>query len=261
MERYIRLAAIILCLLAAVAAHAQQPGRLTRNDAINIAGMQRMLSQRILKAYCEVGLAESYGDPQGRLASAVNRFDTNLSQLEAFAKAPDIRQALGQVRELWPTYKKLALSVPTRIGAQRLMALNRKLLPAANNVVVKMEKDYGTATGKWVNMAGRQRMLSQRIAMFYLMRIWGVATEEDNRDAARASDEYSAALKTLGAVQRNTDDMKALIDTMGSQLVFIESAVGKKDNNLSFIVTVTSEKMLANADRLTALYAEMDPAK
>jgi hypothetical protein len=261
MERYIRFAAMIVCLLVSVASHAQQAGRLTQNDAINIAGMQRMLSQRILKAYCEVGLAESYGDPKGRLASAVNRFDTNLSQLEGFAKAPDIQQALEQVRELWPTYKKLALSAPTRVGAQRLMALNRKLLPAANNVVVKMEKDYGTATGKWVNMAGRQRMLSQRIAMFYLMRIWGVATDEDDSDAAQASDEYSTALKTLGAVERNTDGMKVLIDTMGSQLAFIESAVDKKGDNLSFIVTITSEKMLQNADQLTSLYAEMDRAK
>lgn len=261
MKRYTRLAAVVFCVLVSVALHAEQRGQLTQNDAINIAGMQRMLSQRILKAYCEVGLGESYGNPQKRLADAVNKFDTNLHQLEGFIQKPAIQQSLNKVLAVWPHYKELAFNKPTRDGARQLMTINRKLLPLANDVVVNMQKSYGTATGKWVNIAGRQRMLSQRIAMFYLMHIWGVSTADDDKNAAKAADEYGKALKTLAAVKQNTKETKTLIDTMGSQIAFIEQAVTEKGDNLSFIVTVTSEKMLKNADRLTALYAEMDKKK
>lgn len=257
MNRYIRLIGGLLCILLAGVAHAEWRGRMTQNDAIDIAGMQRMLSQRIMKAYCEVGLAESYGTPQSQLKQAVDMFDANLYQLDGFVKTPDIRKALDQVRAVWPDYKALALMAPSREGARQLMTLNRKLLPLAQAVVVRMAKDYGTATGKMVNIAGRQRMLSQRIAMFYLMHIWGVATEQDDKDAKQAAVEYATALKTLRAFSGNTDEMNKLIDDMGDGLHFIEHAVDEKGDNLSFIVAVTSEKMLENADKLTAAYAKM----
>ncbi len=255
-----RLGVVVLLLWSCVL-HAEWQGRMTQNQAIDIAGMQRMLSQRILKAYCEIGLNESFGDPQDQLNRAVAIFDSNLLQLESFVEPGEIKDALQQVKEVWPAYKDLALKAPTREGARKLMELNRKLLPLAHQVVVQMEKGYGTSAGKWVNIAGRQRMLSQRMAMFYLMHIWGVAAPEDEQAADKATQEYGDAIDVLRTFDRNSDEMKQLIESMSGQYVYIKKAAGEKGDNLSFIVATTSEKMLEYADRLTAYYAGLDKKK
>lgn len=248
---------LALCTLWLGVAQAEWQGRMSENEAIDRAGMQRMLSQRILKAYCELGLSEPFGDPQAQLTLAVNLFDANLLQLESFVKEGEMKEALLQVKRVWPAYKDMAQKSPTREGAKKLWEINQKLLPLTHDVVVKMESGYGTSAGKWVNLAGRQRMLSQRIAMLYLLGTWGVGGPEEMAAADKAVQEYRTALDTLKTYERNTKETKKILDNLDSQFFLLQKAKGEKEN-LSFLIATTSEKMLEYADQLTGIYAEMD---
>lgn len=258
MRRKLRFFGALLALLLACGASAEWQGRMTPNDAIDKAGMQRMLTQRILKAYCEIGLSELYGSPRDQLTHAVDLFDANLLQLGSFVKEPEIGAALDQVKAIWPNYRKMALQPATREGAAMMLDLNHKLLPLTHAVVVKMEKTYGTTAGPWVNMAGRQRMLSQRLAMFYMLRQWGAEDAKGADAVSSALADYSLALDKLETFAGNTPETLDLIANLRSGFRLLQRALGQHEENLSFLVATTSERMLESADRLTGLYASLE---
>ncbi len=258
MRKWLGMVVALCGLTLGAAAHAEWQGRMGKNEAIDKAGMQRMLSQRILKAYCEEGLAEDYGEPREQLVQAINLFDANLLQLDGYVKEPEVRKAIDEVKGVWPQYRDLALKPPTKAGARQLLTLNKRLLPLTHAVVVKMETAFGTSAGPWVNLAGRQRMLSQRMAMFYLLGSWGVADTDDLAAADKAATEYREALTALRSYDRNTPEARALLDKLQSQLFLLQKAVGEKGSNLSFLIATASERMLELADQLTALYASLD---
>jgi hypothetical protein len=246
-------------LMLAFCASGEWQGRMTDNEAIDKAGLQRMLSQRILKAYCQLGLGELEGNPQEQLYQAISLFDANLLQLEAFAKDPTVKEAIGKVKETWPAYKALARRPPTPDNAAAMLDINNQLLPLAHDVVIKMEKSSGASVGKWVNLAGRQRMLSQRVAMLYLLDLYGIKDPKNDQERSNALTEYSRALKELAAFSGNTAQTRDLLDSLERGYSLLNHTARRA--NLSFLVATTSERMLVDADKLTALYVELEAKK
>lgn len=244
-------------LFSTLSVAATWQGRMTANDAIDKAGMQRMLSQRILKAYCELGFDER-GSSRQQLIHAVNLFDANLLQLEGFLAADAAKSGLAKVREAWTPYRALALMPPSVEGARQLLEINHHLLSVTHETVVNMEQSLGTASGRQVNIAGRQRMLSQRLAMFYLLRLWGVGGSAEAALADTAAQEYAAALKELRAFGGNSVEAIALLDNLERAYRLLIKVRSNKTGNLSFMIATTSERMLNDADQLTRLYVGLD---
>ncbi|MBC7858158.1 MAG: type IV pili methyl-accepting chemotaxis transducer N-terminal domain-containing protein, partial [Burkholderiaceae bacterium] len=71
-------------------------------DAIGLAGQQRTLSQRIVKAWCQVGLKVQPEISRAQLDAAVRHFDDNLKALEGqqTASAP-ARKAIAALHAAW----------------------------------------------------------------------------------------------------------------------------------------------------------------
>lgn len=251
------LAGALLALLFPALVSAAWQGRMTENDAIDKAGMQRMLSQRILKTYCELGLGEEQGTSREQLQQAVNLFDANLLQLESYPADAAVKEGLARVRAAWTPYRDLALKPPSKDGARLMLDISHQLLPLTHEVVVKMEQGAGSASGRLVNVAGRQRMLSQRLAMFYLLKLWGVGSSDEDVMADTAAKEYAAGLKELRGFRGNNKEMVALLDNLERAYNLLIKARADKAGNLSFLIATTSERMLDDADQLTALYATL----
>ena len=57
--------------------------------AIDAAGRQRMLSQRIVKAYCQIGLKVVPEVSRSQLTGAVRRFDAQLVELAHYPQRGD----------------------------------------------------------------------------------------------------------------------------------------------------------------------------
>ncbi|MEW6646727.1 MAG: type IV pili methyl-accepting chemotaxis transducer N-terminal domain-containing protein [Pseudomonadota bacterium] len=251
-------AGVLFAVLFSSLATAAWQGRMTENDAIDKAGMQRMLSQRILKSYCELGLGEDTGTSHEQLQQAVNLFEANLLQLETLPVGEAVKAGLARVRTAWAPYRELALTAPSKDNAQKMLAIAHQLLPLTHEVVVQMEQDASSATGRLVNVAGRQRMLSQRMAMFYLLRLWGVGGPDEEAMADTAAKEYAAGLKELRAFGGNNKEMVALLNNLDRAYQLLLKARSDKAGNLSFLISTTSERMLDDADQLTALYGALD---
>ena len=75
------------------------------NDAINKAGRQRMLSQRMVKSYMALG-QKVHGDNANKILSAsMALFDRQLTELKAFAPTPELKTTYGSLESAWSDYK------------------------------------------------------------------------------------------------------------------------------------------------------------
>src|SRR5687767_5219402 len=96
----------------AAASHAQVSDL---NDAINKAGRQRMLSQRMSKAY--LALVQHVEPESARLVldRSIALFDRQLVELKAFAPAPDIKETYTRLEGAWSEFKGVLVgSAPSK---------------------------------------------------------------------------------------------------------------------------------------------------
>lgn len=226
---------------------ASEGGELARSEAINKAGRQRMLTQRIVKSYCQVGMGVDAAAARAQLAASVRLFDAQLAELAPLAPA-----SAGALRELWLPFRSLARRPVSRAGAAALRTQAPLLLQAAEALTAELEN--GDRLARLVNLAGRQRMLSQRIAKAYLLQAWrvGDAAEEEEMRAAMA--QFGAALETLRAARENTRELRTELAAVALQWDWLASAVAQRGGAYPFVVADASETILARMERVTRLY-------
>ncbi len=74
------------------------------NSAINKAGRQRMLSQRMAKAYFQIGQQIEVDRSKKVLDSSMAVFDRQLVELKNYAPTPEIKETYGKLEKSWLAY-------------------------------------------------------------------------------------------------------------------------------------------------------------
>jgi hypothetical protein len=234
------------------------------NDAINKSGRQRMLSQRMAKAYFQIGQGIDADRSKKILADSIALFEHQLADLKAFAPTAEVKATLHDVETTWAPYKDaLTGAMPNAQDARRIMVINEDVLRLAHAATVQFEKSSGTAVGKFVNMAGRQRMLSQRMAKFYQALNWGVASADTRARLGDARDEFVGALTKLLDAPKTTPEIRRELELATSQWTFFDNALHAESDNgglkkqLALNVATTSERILEVMDHITGLYEKL----
>ena len=230
----------------------------TFSSAINKAGRQRMLSQRIVKAYSMVGLDVQVDRANEQLLTSIELFERQLSELKRFSKSKKTQKSLAKVEALWEPFKNIALGEVSKKGVQELVKRDETLLRAAHQVVLDLQKNANSKVGRIVNISGRQRMLSQRIAKFYMLLAWRVNTEQSLKLMNIASDEFSAALNELILSNLNTKEINEALDDVTVQWSIFERGFNmRKGNYIPLLIAMSSEKMLIKMNKVTGLYDKL----
>ncbi|WP_245615807.1 type IV pili methyl-accepting chemotaxis transducer N-terminal domain-containing protein [Andreprevotia chitinilytica] len=228
------------------------------NSAINKAGSQRMLSQRMAKAYCQVGLGVETESSKHILDQSVTLFDKQLGELKAFAPTPEIKDTYAKLAQVWLSYKELlAGSKPNIENARKIALVNEDVLKLAQQGTAQFEKYSGSPGGKLINIAGRQRMLSQRMAKFNVFRAWGITSPQMLQDLDAAAKEFATAQDVLLAAPQNTPQITRELQLAKTQWFFFDDAIkqtaGSRDDQLKNVAT-TSERILQVMDGVTWMY-------
>jgi nitrate/nitrite-specific signal transduction histidine kinase len=233
------------------------------NDAINKAGRQRMLSQRMAKAWLALGQGVDTRRADKVLADSMALFDRQLVELKSYAPSADIRTTYQALEGAWSDYKAaLVGQAPDRAATGLVLGLDAKVLKLAHQGTAQLELLSGKPVGKLVNVAGRQRMLSQRTAKFYLSQRWGAHVADAAGEMEKARQEFRTALNLLYQAPQATNAIREHLTLAEQQWVFFENALSRLQEpagaqRRAEEVFSTSENILMVMDKVTGLYAQL----
>lgn len=226
-------------------------------EAVNRAGRQRMLSQRVAKAWLGIATAARADLAKLVMQQSIEAFEQQLVELKAFAPVGETRDTYQTLDSQWSEYKTVLIgAAPSRDRAKGVLDYAGKVLALANSGTVLFEKQSGTPSAKLVNVAGRQRMLSQRMGMFYLANFWGVESASSRTEIAKARTEFIAAQDLLRNAPQTTTQIRQELDIADGQWVFFNNALQAQiiDSRAAADVFVCSENLLKVMDQITGLY-------
>ena len=231
------------------------------NDAINKAGRQRMLSQRMSKAYLALVQKVEAESARQVLDRSIALFDRQLVELKAFAPAADIKETYAKLEGSWSDFKGLLVgSAPSKEHASRIVQMDATILTLSNQGTQQYERVSAKAVGKLVNIAGRQRMLSQRMAKFYLANALHVDPNGSVTEIGKARAEFLTAMETLRKAPEATPKIKDELTLADNQWIFLDQGLqrlagAQQSPKLMSDVFVASEDLLSIMDRITGLYS------
>ena len=248
----ILLTALFLTLLAAPMQAAEN-----YSELMNRAGMQRMLSQRIAKAYLYNGQGLSQKEASHQLKIALTRFQYNHDALKKINDS-EVKSLLSTVETIFSSYKNLAAMLYKKENAAAVLDMSEQLLELSQNVVQKLEELSGAKIDSIINISGRQRMLSQRIAKYYIAYHAGFQDESSVQKLEAAVSEFDSALKTLRAEQRNNDRINMLLNKMQNSWGRVAPYFLKnREKGNPDLVLSSTDDINQVADEVTSLYVEM----
>ncbi|AZZ90290.1 pilus assembly protein PilP [Hahella sp. KA22] len=227
------------------------------DQALDIAGQQRMLSQRIVKAYLLMGQDILPDKSSIQLHDSVAQFESQLADLEGYLKAGEMARDLKSVRKEWTAFRKLATTAPNQENAAKLIQQSEELLSLTQGVTSNLEKQVASTKGRLINISNEQGMLSQKIAMYYSAMSWNLGVSDLENDFKAAVKKYDAGLSELRKADANSEDINKALDKVISQWSFSHSGFEKMDGHdfVPFVIATTTESMLKSMRKISDMYA------
>ncbi|MEM9970519.1 MAG: type IV pili methyl-accepting chemotaxis transducer N-terminal domain-containing protein, partial [Pseudomonadota bacterium] len=256
-------------------------------ERINLSGKLRMLSQRIPAAACHFALGIDTAASKDMLAGATEEFDQILTALEVGDPELGIigeetrRKTLIRVfslREAWEPFKAAALSVAngenTDANLEALIAGNIDVLDRAKVLVSELVGQYSNpadmvqADSMVIDIAGRQRMLTQKMSKESCIMMTDYATPETADALAGTMQMFETSLEALrfglpaagikgpptsgissglGLVDDNWKSVKPMLEAVASGAELDSTASAAKFQQLN--------TTMANMNAVVGLYA------
>jgi len=224
-------------------------------DAVNTAGTQRMLTQRMLKNYAMVGMGNEYSNPGEDLQKNIALFDTSLKSLKALNINAEVNANLAKDEQLWQPIKKQIEAKPDITKVEQLQKDLDALLASCHKTTGLIAQASGAKATEIVNVSGRQRMLSQRMAALYMLQVWGVKDPEFKDKLNKTMDEFAKAQDVLLQSKLNTPEINAGLAKVKRLFKWFEvMGRSKSGKYVPAIISKSADKMLKEMNTITTLY-------
>jgi AmiR/NasT family two-component response regulator len=224
-------------------------------QAINRAGQQRMLSQRLVKLQALACSRTEEAAAVALVRESMQRVEDNLAALEADLSQATYGDLVAAAREGW---RALRQSLDAGAKASELPALDAQaetVLAQANALVLALESSGVAATVQVINLAGGLRWRSQRLAKLALLQALASDRAALEPTMAQIAAEIEQGLATLAQAPLSTPQIRALLERGQAAWNELRAAIAGVDKPAGRMkLAGTSEELLELFDRLTEAY-------
>lgn len=239
-------------------------GTLSFNKAVNISGKQRMLGQKMAKSY--VYLVNNPTDKKAKrdLLTSKLIFEKQNSILLVNSKLESTKESIREVNKLWRDFKEIIESTPTEKNANKIIETNTALLSASNKVVLAVinESQIGNQQAqdenednelkKIINLSGKQRMLSQRLALYYFASGLSSKTRQTERTLNSIFYEIESTIGTLLVSDLNNSNVEEKL----GEAMSVWSQILDRNNEL-FNQKINSTEIYQLSNKITAAFNDV----
>jgi len=202
-----------------------------------------------------VGMKNKFGSPATDLQKIIADFDDHLQSLIVFNKEQATADSLSKVQKLWEPIKITLSAVPDKSITVKLQASLEELLAQANEATGLFTKQTEEASGEIVNISGRQRMLSQRMASLYMLKAWGIKDDKFTEKMHKTMSLFKASLEKLIKYEKNIPETSKLLEKVKKEFMFFEFTDGK-DTFVPALICRKSDSILKKMNKATGLYSK-----
>lgn len=229
--------------------------RLALATAINRTARFRALSQRAAKAYGQLYLQVAPPRSRELLELARQQIRAGLQDLDGQGWPPEVARLLAEVHKSAGQLDALLAQVPAKDTYLAASKQADHMLATADQATQALQQLAQAPSARLVNTAGRQRMLSQRLARDYGLVASGLGGAGARARMAQDAAEFQAALAQLTAAPISTPAIRAALELGQAQWVFFDAALKRAPDMRGLDdVATTSERLLEVMDELTGLY-------
>lgn len=223
-------------------------------EVMNMAGLQRSLGQIVAKDYLMIGSGVKVDEATEQLSASIALFEDHHAQLKQAAPNDAIRAALEEVEGTWTAYRALAEATPDKAQAPAVLAKAEELVRQTQEVTNLFEQHNGDEASHSINRSGWNRVLTQRTAMFYMARAWGVQDPALDEQFERSVKEFGVIMTELQAAGAPTAEIAEALRKTDARWKFASKAFSS-EQFVPTIVAVNAESMFRQLNEMTRLYA------
>jgi hypothetical protein len=269
MRRVMSMVALSACLAFGTNLSASEGASSTKEvkqqsgNVINLAGKQRMLTQKMSKEALFVAKGVDVDNNKANLDKTVALFDKTLHGLIAGdsdlglpkTENADILAQLTVVKELWTPFK-------ASIQKGDLKAISEQNIPLLKNMN-KAVQMYAKASGskldpamaQTINLAGRQRMLTQKMTKELLLVANGIDAQANQENAKKTFNLFKTTLADLIAKAPN-DAIKAQLNVVKGLMEEYQPIIENVDTSAEALKKAEglNMKLLKESNKAVQLY-------
>jgi hypothetical protein len=276
MKKVFLFLAVLCTVMPDLMANPFTGGDLTIVQAVNVAGRQRMLSQRMAKAkICKVSGVNAEQSTK-ELTSSIAIFEETQRNLLSFPSNPKVKAKFEKVSSIWSDYKSALLNDSSKTATTYIVNTNTRMLVLCDEAVQELvaysatlpKEDDGQAISPelivtYTNVSGNMRMLSQRFTLYYAIHYADLDKDADEQ-LIKIGGSIQDGISELMTSEINTTDIDEAISVGLKEWDVIREKLGK--NNFADAkakamepaqVFETMNRFLSKMDKVTAMYASL----
>ena len=229
---------------------------------INLCGRLRVLTQRQAIAWAAAAHAIAPAEAAIELRQRTGEFERTLGQLDKANLDSALAAALALVRTTWLAYRAALFACGLESDAKRVLGASEDVLAAADGLTTLAEHKAGSEQAHYVNVAGRNRMLSQRIVKFFLFQDLADCSETAHAQIGASASAFNANLDELRRSGGSLPQLVAQLDVVGQHwarlmAVLAPSAERMRRSQHVRLVLARGGRLLRHVDTAVKLYERL----
>ena len=230
----------------------------TKLELLNLAGKQRMLSQRIAKDYFYIGKGINVSKATKQLKSSLQAFNKAQRALATSIKDDEIQNMIMFVDMSSDDFSSIVMEPYSLDNGALILDLSESMLEGSQYVVDALKKDYKQSGSSIIDIAGRQRMLSQRIAKYYISYQAGIKDKNSITQMKEAVKLFNDSHKELMANKTNSTQInKSLKKVDRLWKIVYKFYLNIEKGGLPIIVYNTTDDIMKKMNSITQMYVKL----